>query len=120
MAFIFLASNTWADTNWKRGRIYYRMVCTACHVKDAGGSISPSTLTITEWKQYIITDKHAKNGKANEKLSHYISQNYRESIKHKNRVAAKLIKLPDEQLLNDVRAFVMHGAKDSDTPATCQ
>ena len=42
-----------ADGNWKRGRIYYRMVCTACHAEQAGGSISPATMTIAEWKAYI-------------------------------------------------------------------
>lgn len=120
LVFVFMTSNAWADANWKRGRIYYRMVCTACHVNDAGGSISPSTLTMAGWKQYIEMDEHAKNGKANKKLSYYVGHQYRDSIKHENKAAAKLIKLSDEELLNDVRAFVIHGAKDSDTPATCQ
>ena len=39
-----------ADGNWKKGRIYYRMVCTACHSEHAGGSISPATMTKAEWK----------------------------------------------------------------------
>lgn len=29
------------DGNWKKGRIYYRMVCTDCHNDHAGGAISP-------------------------------------------------------------------------------
>src|SRR5512139_1886774 len=33
------------DADWKRGRIYYRSVCTACHANQAGGSIAPSTMT---------------------------------------------------------------------------
>jgi cytochrome c5 len=51
-----------ADGDWKRGRIYYRMVCTACHAQK-GGSIAPSTKTRAEWAAYIKADKHAK-GKA--------------------------------------------------------
>ena len=105
-----------ADGNWKRGRIYYRMVCTTCHVDSAGGSISPSTKTIAEWKQYIATDKHAK-GK--DKVSYYVSKEYRESIKDSNKAAAKFIKISNEDLLADVQAFVIHGAKDSDNPARC-
>lgn len=105
-----------ADGNWKRGRIYYRMVCTACHVDQAGGSIAPSTMTIAEWTAYIDADKHAK-GK--DKVSYYTSQEYRGKIKDSNKAAASLLKVPDDELLSDVKAFVLHGAKDSDTPARC-
>lgn len=105
-----------ADGNWKRGRIYYRMVCTTCHVDQASGSISPATKTIAEWKAYIEADKHAK-GK--DKVSYYVSKEYRESIKDNNKAAAKFLKLSNEALLADVKAFVIHGAKDSDNPARC-
>jgi len=105
-----------ADGNWKKGRIYYRMVCTACHKDHAGGAIPPSTKTIAEWKAYIEADSHAK-GK--DKVSYYVSKEYRESIKATNRAAAKFIKMPDASLLADVKAFVVHGAKDSDNPARC-
>lgn len=104
------------DGNWKRGRIYYRMVCTACHVDQAGGSISPATMTIAEWKAYFEADKHAK-GK--DSVSFYVGLAYRESIRDSNKAAAKFIKMPDDELLADVRAFVTHGAKDSDNPARC-
>jgi cytochrome c5 len=104
------------DGNWKRGRIYYRMVCTTCHVDQAGGAISPATMTIAEWKAYIEADQHAK-GK--DKVSYYVSKAYRESIKDDNKAAAKFIKLADEDLLADIKAFVIHGAKDSDSPARC-
>lgn len=105
-----------ADGNWKKGRIYYRMVCTDCHKDQAGGSISPATMTIAEWKAYIAADKHAK-GK--DTVSYYVSQEYRNSIKDTNRAAKKFISLPNEDLLADVKAFVIHGAKDSDSPARC-
>lgn len=105
-----------ADGNWKKGRIYYRMVCTACHSEQAGGSISPATKTKAEWKAYIEADSHAK-GK--DKVSYYVSKEYRESIKSSNRAAAKFIKVPNDELLADVKAFVIHGAKDSDSPARC-
>jgi len=104
------------DGNWKRGRIYYRMVCTTCHVGQASGSISPATKTKAEWAAYIKADKHAK-GK--DSLKYYVSQDYRGSIKATNKAAAKFIKLPNDTLLADVKAFVIHGAKDSDSPARC-
>ena len=105
-----------ADGNWKRGRIYYRMVCTSCHVDKAGGAISPATKTIAEWTTYMEADKHAKS---TDKLSYYVSKDYRNSIKASNKAAAKFIKLPDEKLFADVKAFVIHGASDSDNPARC-
>lgn len=105
-----------ADGNWKKGRIYYRMVCTACHVDQAGGAIPPSTNTIAEWGAYIDADKHAK-GK--DKLSYYISKEYREKIKDSNKAAASLINVSDAELMGDVKAFVIYGAKDSDNPARC-
>lgn len=105
-----------ADGNWKKGRIYYRMVCTVCHTEQAGGAISPSTMTKAEWRAYLDADSHAK-GK--DKVSYYISQAYRKSIADENRAAAKFVKVPNEMLAADVRAFVIHGAKDSDTPARC-
>jgi cytochrome c5 len=104
------------DGNWKVGRIYYRMVCTACHTDNAGGAISPSTMTKAEWKAYIAADKHAK-GK--DSVKYYVSQEYRNSIKDTNKAAAKFAKMPDDEMLANVQAFVIHGAKDSDTPARC-
>lgn len=105
-----------ADGNWKRGRIYYRMVCTACHTDQPSGSISPASMTIAEWGAYLDADKHA-NGK--DSVSYYVSREYRESVKDSNKAAAKFLEMPDEALMADVRAFVIHGAKDSDNPARC-
>ncbi len=105
-----------ADGNWKRGRIYYRMVCTACHTDQPGGSISPASMTIAEWNAYLDADKHA-GGK--DSVSYYVSRAYRESVKDSNKAAAKFLEMPDDALMADVRAFVIHGAKDSDNPARC-
>ena len=69
------------EGNWKRGRIYYRMVCTSCHKEMAGKSISPVSKTIAEWKKYVELDKHDSSGKSNASLKYYTSQAYRESIK---------------------------------------
>ena len=33
---------------------------------------------------------------------------------------AKFLKLPDEEMMANVVAFYIHGAKDSDTPLRCQ
>jgi len=73
-------------------------------------------MTKAEWDAYITADSHAK-GK--DKVSYYVSKSYRESIKATNKAAAKFIKIPNADLLGDVKAFVIHGAKDSDNPARC-
>ena len=107
-----------ADGNWKKGRIYYRMVCTECHKSDAGGgeAISPATRTKAEWATYFEADKHAKD---TDYIKYYVSKEYRDSIKDSNKAARKMAKKPSETLLADVQAFVVHGAKDSDSPARC-
>ena len=104
------------DGNWKRGRIYYRMVCTACHTDQPSGSISPASMTIAEWQAYLDADSHA-GGK--DKVSYYVSQDYRNKIKDSNKAAAKFAKVPNDEMMADVQAFVIHGAKDSDNPARC-
>ena len=48
------------DADWKRGRVYYRSVCTSCHTAAPIGSINPSTKTKAEWSAYLLLDKHAK------------------------------------------------------------
>jgi cytochrome c5 len=105
-----------AEGDWKRGRVYYRMVCTACHVDKAGGSIAPSTKTKAEWAAYMAADKHAK-GK--DSVKYYVGKKYRDSIKATNKAAEKYADVPEAELLEDVKAFVIHGAKDSDNPAGC-
>jgi cytochrome c5 len=102
--------------DWKKGRIYYRMVCTACHMEKAGGAISPTSKTMAEWKAYIAADKHAK-GK--DSLKYYVSKQYRESIKATNKAAAKFLDDADAELMDDIKAFVTKGAKDGDAPAKC-
>ena len=107
-----------AKGQWKKGRIYYQMVCTECHAKEADRKISPSEKTKAEWSEYFKADQHSA---ADEKpVSYYISTEYRQSIKDQNRAAKKMLKVQDEQLLEDVKAFVEHGAKDSDQPSTCK
>jgi cytochrome c5 len=104
------------DGDWKRGRLYYRSVCTSCHVKDAGGSIAPTTMTKAQWAAYLKADKHAK-GK--DSVKKYISQSYRNSIAGSNKLVAKMLDVSDADLMNDISAFVMKGAKDGDAPASC-
>ena len=105
------------EGNWKKGRIYYRKVCTECHKGLSCGAIAPSTKTKAEWIEYIEADSHAKK---KDKLSYYVSKEYRESIKSTNRAAAKFIKVTETALMADIKAFVVHGAKDSDSPARCK
>lgn len=104
------------DADWKRGRIYYRSVCTSCHVVQPIGAINPSTKVKAEWTAYLQADKHAK-GKDSVKL--YVSKAYRASIKAGNKAAEKFADTPDQELADDIKAFLIKGAKDGDAPATC-
>ena len=104
------------DADWKRGRVYYRSVCTSCHVASPVGSINPSTKTKAEWTAYLLTDKHAK-GK--DTVSKYIGKAYRASIKSTNKAAEKFADTPDQELFEDLKAFLIKGAKDGDSPASC-
>jgi hypothetical protein len=80
------------------------------------GSISPSTKTKAEWTAYLQVDKHAK-GK--DTVGKYVSKAYRASIKSGNKAAEKFADTPENELLDDVKAFLIKGAKDGDAPATC-
>lgn len=105
--------------NWKRGRVYFRMVCTECHVEMTRSSVAPNTRTIAEWTAYMDANKHDASGKTKPMVTDYISKEYRESVKDSNKAAKKFLKLSDDALFEDVKAFLEHGAKDSDTPASC-
>ena len=104
------------DADWKRGRIYYRSVCTSCHVASPIGQINPSSKTKAEWAAYMKADKHAK-GK--DTVKHYVSKDYRASIKASNKAAEKFADVPDQELLEDVTLFLQRGAKDGEAPASC-
>jgi cytochrome c5 len=104
------------DADWKRGRVYYRSVCTSCHTAAPIGAINPSTKTKSDWSAYLLMDKHAK-GK--DKVSQYIAKPYRASIKATNKAAEKFVDTPDTELFEDIKAFLLKGAKDGDSPATC-
>jgi hypothetical protein len=109
------------EGNWKRGRIYFRMVCTDCHIKEAGGKIPPAEKTKAEWADYFARNLHGpQDATPKYAASYFVSREYRESIKGTNRAAAKLLKVPEEQLWKDVEAFLIHRAKDSDRPSRCE
>lgn len=104
------------DADWKRGRVYYRSVCTSCHTASPVGAINPSTRTKADWGSYMMLDKHAK-GK--DTVSKYVSVAYRASIKSTNKAAEKFATTPDKELMEDIKAFLVRGAKDGEAPATC-
>jgi hypothetical protein len=110
-----------AKGNWKKGRIYYRMVCTECHIEKAGGAISPAEKTKAEWNDYFEKNIHGpQDAPAKFAASYFVSLEYRESIKDTNRAAKKMLKVPADKLLEDVKTFVIHTAKDSDQPSRCE
>lgn len=106
--------------DWKMGRVYYRFVCTACHKDVAGIVISPNEMTKAEWRAYLDADAHDKSGRTEPSVSYYTSQAYRESIKDTNKAAAKFIDVPDGDMADNIRAWTIYGAKDSDTASSCQ
>lgn len=104
------------DPDWKRGRVYYRSVCTSCHVASPIGQINPSSKTKAEWTAYFQANKHAK-GK--ETVTQYVSKDYRAKIKSSNKAAEKFADVPDNELLEDIKTFLLRGAKDGEAPASC-
>jgi len=104
------------DADWKRGRVYYRSVCTSCHAASPIGSINPSAKTKADWDAYLQADKHAK-GK--DTVKQYISKQYRASIKSANKAAEKFADVPDQELFEDIKTFLKRGAKDGESPASC-
>jgi cytochrome c5 len=113
---LFASAAYAADGDWKRGRVYYQKVCTDCHTAKAGGAIAPNARTMADWTTYLNADKHAK-GK--ESLKKYASKEFRASIKATNKAAEKYADVPDDQLFNDIKTFMLKGAKDGDSPASC-
>ena len=110
-----LAANAY-DADWKRGRVYYRSVCTSCHTASPVGAINPSTRAKADWNAYVMLDKHAK-GK--DTVSKYVGTAYRASIQSTNKAAEKFAATPDKELMEDIKAFLVRGAKDGEAPATC-
>jgi cytochrome c5 len=113
---LFATSALAYDADWKRGRVYYRSVCTSCHAVQPGGTINPSAKTKAEWATYLKADKH---NKGKDTVKQYVSKTYRASIKSGNKAAEKFADTPDQELMDDIAAFLTKGAKDGDAPATC-
>ncbi len=107
------------QANKKRGRVYFKMVCTVCHIQTAVKTIPPSSRSMAEWRSYFDANQHDTTGKTEPTVSYYTSQEYRTSIQDQNKAAKKFLKLSEEQIFADVREFAISGAKDSDTPASC-
>ena len=63
--------------------------------------------------------EHDLHAKGKDSLKYYVSTKYRDSIKATNKAAAKYSDMSDAALLEDLKAFAIHGAKDSDSPAGC-
>lgn len=77
-------------------------------------------MTKAEWRAYLDADAHDKSGRTEPSVSYYTSQAYRESIKDTNKAAAKFIDVPDGDMADNIRAWTIYGAKDSDTASSCQ
>ncbi len=105
------------EGDWKRGQVYYRMVCTDCHKSKPCGAIGPNTRTRAEWAAYLQADKHAKGA---DSVSFYLGKSYRAGIAASNKAAAKFADVPEQELHEDLKAFVTRSAKDGDAPSGCR
>jgi len=103
----------------KRGRLYFRQICTTCHQKMIGKAIAPNERLKADWAAYIKADKHDKTGKSNASVKYFTTKAYRETIKGENKAAEKLLNANDAELYADVQAWLMYSAKDSDNPSGC-
>lgn len=116
-AIVLLAGD--AEANKLRGQVYFKMVCTVCHVQMTGKAIPPKIRKMAEWRAYFKADKHDTSGKTIGTVSYYVSQGYRQSIRASNKAAEKYLSVSDLELFADVQAFMISGAKDSYKPAWC-
>lgn len=105
------------EGDWKRGHVYYRMVCTACHATKPVGAIGPNTRTRAEWSAYLQADKHARGA---DSLKAYLGKPYRASIAGTNKAAAKFADVPEQELYEDLKVFLARSAKDGDAPTGCR
>lgn len=103
----------------KRGRLYFRQICTACHQAAAGKAIAPNERLKADWAAYLKADKHDKTGKSNPSVKYFTTRAYRETIKGSNKAAEKLLSANDDELYADVQAWLQYSAKDSDNPSGC-
>ncbi|MBK6553101.1 MAG: hypothetical protein IPP18_15190 [Rhodocyclaceae bacterium] len=103
----------------KRGRLYFRQICTSCHQEMIGKAIAPNERLKADWVAYIKADKHDKTGKSHPSVKYFTTKAYRETIKGKNKAAEKLLNANDADLYTDVQAWLQYSAKDSDNPSGC-
>lgn len=108
-----------AEANKKRGQVYFKMVCTVCHVQMTGKAIPPRSRKMAEWQAYFEANKHDSSGKTISTVSYYVSQEYRQSIAASNKAAEKYLSLSVPELFADIQAFMISGAEDSYTPIWC-
>jgi hypothetical protein len=108
------------DGDLKRGRLYFRQICTTCHQKMIGKPIAPNERLKADWNAYVKADKHDKTGKSNPSVKYFTTKTYRETIKGENKAAEKLLNANDAELYADVQAWLLYSAKDSDNPSGCQ
>ena len=103
----------------RRGRLYYRQICTTCHQETLGKAIAPNERTKADWAAYVKADKHDKTGTSNASVKYFTTRAYRETIKASNKAAEKLLGANDAELYADVQAWLQYSAKDSDNPSGC-
>ncbi|MCK7579406.1 MAG: hypothetical protein MZV65_29250 [Chromatiales bacterium] len=107
-----------AEGDWKRGRVYYRMVCTACHVEQASGAIAP------EHQDQGRMDGLPAGRQARQGQGHASSTTSARTTATASRPPTRRPRssptCPNRSCSRIVKAFVITGAKDGDAPAELQ
>jgi len=78
LALGFAGSSLAGEPNKRRGQVYFKMVCTQCHVQTAEKTIPPNARSMAEWDAYMSADRHDSSGSSEPTVSFYTSSAYRE------------------------------------------
>lgn len=118
------AKDARVGANLRRGNLYFKKVCQACHAQEKV-TVDPHARTIEDWVLYLAKDQHgvSQDGVASKttgSVRFYMGKTYREQVKASNAVAKKFLSLSEEQIFQDIRAFFMRHASDFDGPNPCQ
>lgn len=118
--FCLTAVNVSAEVNWRRGSLYFKQVCNACHEKVLGTSIAPDSYTQSEWHAYMKADSHSKLTNSNDRVSNYTNREYRDLMEPSIQSLVLFFDQKGSDILLDIEAHLVHHAKDSDMPSSCQ
>ena len=106
------------DGDWKRGRVYYQGVCTPCH-KATSQVRRASRPTPIRSPNGTPICRPTSTRAARIRSSNTCRRPIAARSRRRTRWPTRFQPVSDQDLLHDVKAFVVNGAKDGDAPAGC-